>query len=116
MSDNRRFASRERSFARILVSVEGKLGYIADVSEGGFKALFTEAFSLDLGRTFTVSVSFDEIGLPLFEVSALSRWCRISGGCLEVGFELARGSAGPEALASFGKIRAYYAEVDPPST
>lgn len=116
MSDNRRFANRERSFARILVSVEGRLGYIADVSEGGFKALFTEAFSLDLGRPFTVTISFEEIGLSFFELKALSRWCRISGGCLEVGFELTGDQADSGAIAGFEKIRGYYAEAESPST
>lgn len=116
MPDNRRIGNRDRSFARILVRLDGRLGYIADVSDGGFKALFTEAFSIDLGKTFKVSVSFEEIGLSVFEVNVLSRWCRIEGACLEVGFEVVRQGAGTEALADFEKIRAYYAKVEPPST
>lgn len=106
MKSERRIERRSRSFARILISVEGRFGYIADVSEGGFKGLFPEPFALEIGSLLPISVSFEEMGLGSFGLKASVRWLRLVGGALEVGFELSH--ADDEALSSFERIRDYY--------
>jgi hypothetical protein len=106
MKSERRVDRRNRSFARILISVEGRFGYIADVSEGGFKGLFPEPFGLEIGSILPICVSFEEMGLGFFSLKASVRWLRLAGGALEVGFELFH--ADDAALSSFERIRDYY--------
>ncbi len=108
MSDERRETGRDRSFARILIRVEGRVGYIADVSDFGFKGLFPEPFLEPLGSRLVVGVSFEELGLAAFELSTVLRWSRLAQGAGEVGFELVQGSSSEDDLVKFRKIRDYY--------
>lgn len=108
MSDERRDSSRDRSFARIFVSVEGRVGYVADVSDSGFKGLFVEPFEPELGRDLLVGVSFAELGLSAFVIEATARWSRISQGAMEVGFEIRSTSPSSEEAGKFAIIRDYY--------
>lgn len=108
MSGERREGGRDRSFARILVSVEGRAGYVADVSGGGFRAIFAGGFSPPLGLPLRVEISFEELGLGIFPLTALARWCKPVEGGAEAGFELAPGAReGPEA-GLFERLRSYY--------
>ena len=106
MKTERRVDRRCRSFARILISVEGRFGYIADVSEGGFKGLFPEPFGLEIGSLLPIGVSFEELGVDFFSLKAAVRWVHLAAGALEVGFELL--PADEDALSSFERIRDYY--------
>lgn len=105
---DRRVLPRERSFARILITLNGKAGYIADISPGGYRGLFPEPLLLEPGRVYEVEASFEELGLAAFSLPSVLRWTRGSEGAFEAGFELGAevGRAGMEA---FGRIRAYYA-------
>jgi len=116
MTSDRRDSSRDRSFARILISVEGRVGYVADVSDSGFKGLFPEPFSIEPGRTFSVGVSFAELGLSVFVIEATARWVRLSGGAQEVGFELREMAAAACDEAKFAIIRDYYSNSRTRST
>lgn len=109
MIGDRRDRQRDHSFARILVIIEGRLGYIADVSDNGFKGLFPEPFEAEIGKSCNVYVSFEELGLSTFEIRATIRWSRISSGALEVGFELGESEKSEKDAWKFLKIRDYYA-------
>jgi len=108
MMQERRDSSRDRSFARILISVKGRVGYVADVSDNGFKGLFPEPFAMEPGKTFSVGVSFSELGLSAFNLEATVRWVRLSGGAQEVGFELREMEAAVYDEGKFAIIRDYY--------
>jgi hypothetical protein len=108
MTGERRDSSRDRSFARILISVAGRVGYVADVSDNGFKGLFPEPFAIEPGKTFTVGVSFAELGLAAFELEATARWVRLSGGAQVVGFEIRDMAAAFCDAGKFAVIRDYY--------
>jgi hypothetical protein len=116
MSSDRRGFGRDHSFARIMINVEGRVGYVADVSDKGFKGLFPEPFNLDLGRAFVVGVSFEELGLKAFDIRAVARWMRLESGSQEVGFELLGLEMDEEERKKFNKIRIYYADGHPRST
>lgn len=116
MSNDRRDSSRDRSFARILVSVKGRVGYVADVSDNGFKGLFPEPFDIELGRTIAVGISFAELGLSAFELVATARWSRLSGGAQEVGFELRDAGSPLSDEGKFAIIRDYYSNARTRST
>jgi hypothetical protein len=116
MKAERRIDTRNRSFARILLVVAGRVGYVADVSEHGFKGLFPDPFEAVLGGVFSVTVSFEELGLPVFEIQAVVRWTKLSSGSLEVGFNLVEGSSTVEDIDKFEQIRKYYAIGNNPST
>ncbi len=103
----RRAASRDRSFARVLVSVEGVVGFIADVSERGFRGIFPERFELASGRLLSVEISFEEIGIDIFTLDACVRWVLPVEGGVEAGFELA--SLPVTERSAFNRIREYYA-------
>lgn len=108
MTRERRDSSRDRSFARILISVAGRVGYVADVSDNGFKGLFPEPFVIEPGKTFVLGVSFSELGLSAFELEATVRWVRLSGGAQEVGFELRNMAMALCDESKFAIIRDYY--------
>ena len=108
MTRERRDSSRDRSFARILISVEGRVGYVADVSDNGFKGLFPEPFGIEPGKTFSVGVSFAELGLSAFELEATVRWVRLSEGAQEVGFELREMTTAAGGEGEFAILRDYY--------
>ena len=108
MMQERRDSSRDRSFARILIRVEGRVGYVADVSDNGFKGLFPEPFAIEPGKTFSVGVSFAELGLSAFELEATARWVRLSGGAQEVGFEIRDVAEAIFDADKFAAIRDYY--------
>lgn len=108
MIGDRRGGNRDHSFARILITVEGRVGYIADVSDNGFKGLFPEPFRAETGSCFNVCVSFEELGLSSFVIRAVLRWSKLSHGALEVGFELGDGSVDETDKWQFSKIRDYY--------
>ena len=116
MSRERRDSSRDRSFARILVSVEGRVGYVADVSDSGFKGLFPGPFDIELGRSFAVGISFAELGLSAFEIEATARWSRLSGGAQEIGFELRGVGSSLSDEGKFAVIREYYSSARTRST
>ena len=116
MTSDRRDSSRDRRFARILISVEGRVGYVADISDNGFKGLFPEPFAMEPGRTFTVGVSFAELGLSAFELEATARWVRLSGGAQEVGFEIRDMTAAIFDADKFAIIRDYYSNSRARST
>lgn len=108
MSGERRQDARDRSFARILVRVEGRAGYVADVSENGFRAIFAGDFSPALDSPLRVEISFEELGLGIFPLPALARWSKAVEGGAEAGFELApEAREGPEA-GLFERLRSYY--------
>jgi hypothetical protein len=116
MKPERRDSLRDHSFARILINVEGRVGYVADVSDRGFKGLFPEPFPLELGRNFTIGVSFEELGLAAFEIEATARWTRLASGSQEVGFELQAWELPQADAEKFNKIREYYSNGHPRST
>jgi hypothetical protein len=112
----RRDSSRDRSFARILIRLEGRVGYVADVSDNGFKGLFPEPFAIEPGKTFSVGVSFAELGLSAFELEATVRWVRLSAGAQEVGFELGEMAEAARDESKFAIIRDYYSNSGARST
>jgi hypothetical protein len=116
MIGDRRGGNRDHSFARILINIEGKVGYIADVSDQGFKGLFPDPFRPKQGNSYDVCVSFEELGLSTFVIHAVLRWSRLSCGALEVGFELGDGAVREEDSQQFSKIREYYSLSHHPRT
>ncbi|MBL8967511.1 MAG: PilZ domain-containing protein [Spirochaetaceae bacterium] len=111
MSDERRGDCRDRSFARVLLRFRGRIGYVADVSGGGFRGLFPEDFELEAGGPIELELGFEELGIDIFSLSALVKWIRRDEGALEAGFELA--SAEPRSLELFNRIRTYYSNPLP---
>jgi hypothetical protein len=113
LSPERRNYERDHSFARILIEIEGKVGYVADVSDFGFKGLFPEPFGGRVGREYLVGIAFDELGLAAFNIRAILRWDRVTQGAGEVGFELVEKETGLGELENFKTIREYYAKAHP---
>lgn len=115
MSQERRSAKRDRSFAHVLLRCQGRLGYVADLSEGGFRGLFPEVFELPERSEAEVEMTFAELNLGPFRLQTLIRWSRVIEGSLEAGFQVL-GALDSRALDFFERIRVYYAGFPAPST
>jgi len=113
MAKERRSFDRNRSFARVLVSHEGRLGYVADMGDRGFRVLFLAGATLVPGGRVTLLMAFSEMGVEAFELEVLVRWSAWDLGALGAGFELCS-DLGEAALRSFEAIRGYYAVHDGP--
>jgi hypothetical protein len=108
MGRERRGFERNRSFARVLVSHEGRMGYVADMGERGFRVVFLSGATLVPGGRVRLLLAFSELGIEPFELDVVVRWCAWDLGALGAGFELC---SEPEADAgrSFEAIGRYYA-------
>jgi hypothetical protein len=107
---DRRIQDRRRSFARVLISVEGRVGYVADISEGGIRGLFAEPFATVPGQDYRLEVSFEELGIDSFSLEVAVRWWRIEEGALLVGFELLDSCPRNDAV-NYELLRKYYMEA-----
>ena len=109
MGKERRVHVRRRSFARVLIEIEGRLGYVADMGPSGFRGLFLDGSTLLPGSRLRIMMAFDELGIAPFELEVLVRWSAYDVGAVEAGFELPFDlSAG--ARKGFDIIGRYYAE------
>lgn len=108
MSAERRSQRRHRSFARVLIVVEGRAGYVADMSVSGFRGLFLDGPTFVPGSTLRLKMAFEELGIVPFDLEVLVRWSAYDLGAVEAGFELAD-ELDAAAQRDFDAIGDYYA-------
>ena len=110
MDQERREHTRNLSFARVLIVIDGRVGYVADMSSGGFRGLFLDGSTFIPGTRLRLKMAFSEKGIDPFDLEVLVRWSDFDVGAVEAGFELC---AEPTASAQrdFDAIGAYYTTI-----
>jgi hypothetical protein len=111
MGAERRSVKRSRSFARVLLVLEGRMGYVADMGGHGFRGLFLDGQALVPGSVRELEMAFSEIEIAPFPIEVLVRWSRIEDGAVEAGFELTD-RVSEAGLVDFDAIGVYYSESD----
>jgi hypothetical protein len=111
MGAERRACRRSRSFAQVLIVLEGRMGYVADMSERGFRGLFLDGQALIPGSIRELEMAFSEIEIAPFPLEVLVRWSRIEEGSVEAGLELTD-RVSEAGLVDFEAIGVYYSESD----
>lgn len=83
------------------------IGYVADISDRGFKVRIMEKFEGELAFRETAGIQFDECGVPYFQLAALLRWRRDEEKSTLIGFELESFET-DEAKTRYAMIREKY--------
>jgi hypothetical protein len=109
MGRERREHNRSLSFARVLILIDGRVGYVADMSPGGFRGLFLDGSTFIPGSRLKLKMAFSEKDIDPFDLEVLVRWSDFDVGAVEAGFELCAEPSG-EAQRDFDAIEAYYTE------
>jgi hypothetical protein len=83
----KREADRDRSFARALLSETGTYGHVADISISGFRVRVPGDHPRLLVGRQVISISLEDLDIPLFQVVAEYRWSRSEPKSTLIGFQ-----------------------------
>jgi len=102
-SESRRASTRNQCFAKTMLKNTKTIGYLADISETGFKVRIMEALNREAVKQEIVGIQFDECGVPYFQVHTKLCWRRDEEKSTLLGFEIesfetADGKAGYESI------------------
>ncbi|HAP43251.1 MAG: hypothetical protein A2087_08120 [Spirochaetes bacterium GWD1_61_31] len=111
IGNDQRGSTRLASFARVLFTGSGLLGYLADASRNGFRVRSAGAYDGAVPGTELVTINFAEIGVLLPALRVTVCWSRREDnsslfGCMIDGFDSDR------VAADWQKILATYTQGD----
>ncbi len=112
MSDfsmQRRTGARDQCFAKIILKNTKTIGYLADISETGFKVRIMERLDREASENETVGIQFDECSIGYFQLNAKRCWRRDEEKSTLLGFEIETFET-VEGKASYESIRKQYGE------
>ncbi len=101
--EGRRIGTRKQCFAKALLKNSKTIGYLADISESGFKIRIMERLDREASEKETIGIQFDECAIQYFQVKAKLCWRRDEEKSTLLGyrtesFETAEGSTGYESI------------------
>lgn len=110
LRDKRR-QSRDPSFARVILEHSGCIGYVADVSDDGFRVRSVEGWSGEVTASDSAGISFAEESIAFFRLPVTVCWYRQEASSIVLGCRIEPG-ADPSASQQYQRIIATYRQGD----
>jgi len=108
-SEGRRLSVRNQCFAKTMLKNTKTMGYLADISETGFKVRIMEHLEREAAANEVVGIQFNECNVQYFQVDAKLCWRRDEEKSTLLGFEITSFET-VEGKASYESIRKQYGE------